>query len=94
MKEGEEGGARAVEGGEERGASPTSSRLRQSFLWEWVLLKNRELVRDYSVIIYKLEYPYGHADKKAGEENMLQSWCGCGGGLQFCPIPYFFLDGT
>ena len=46
MKEGEEGGVRAVEGGEERGASQTLSRLRQSFPWEWVLLKNRELVRD------------------------------------------------
>ena len=47
MKEGAEGMVRGVEGGEEKGASQTLSRPHQSFPWEWVLLKSRELVRFY-----------------------------------------------
>ena len=43
------------------------------------------------LIIYKSEYPIGQMDKKAGGGgNMLQSWFGCGGGLQFFSYPVFF----
>ena len=49
MKGGAEGMVRDVEEGEAREASQTLSRPHQSFLWEWVLLKSRELVREYNV---------------------------------------------
>ena len=44
------------------------------------------------LMIYKLEYPIGQMDKKAGEWGGTCSSLGVG--LQFFPIPYFFLDGT
>ena len=45
MEEGAEGLARGEEGAEGIDTSQTSSRHRQFFPWEWVLLKSRELVR-------------------------------------------------
>ena len=43
-----EGVVRVVEEEGERGTSQPLSSLRQSFLWEWVLWKSRELVREFN----------------------------------------------
>jgi len=43
-----EGVVRVVEEEGERGTSQPLSSLHQSFLWEWVLWKSRELVREFN----------------------------------------------
>ena len=57
MEEGAEGVVRAEEEGEGTGASQSLSRPHQFFPWEWVLLKNKKLVRINSIMdTNKLNY--------------------------------------
>ena len=49
MKGEAEGVVRDVEEGEVIEASQTLSRPHQSFPWEWVLLKSKDLVREFNV---------------------------------------------
>ena len=48
-----EGVVRAEEEEGERGASQPLSSPRQYFLWEWVLWKSRELVREFNRMFSK-----------------------------------------